>query len=305
MSQLASFLNALRDDSRVASYSELQLKQAVILRVLHLLGWDTFDVSKVQADHQAGGVTVDYALQTPSNGMIFLHIIKPMSDATREEQDKIVKLAGAENVRIAVLTDGVHWEMFAPTVRGTLNEKEFAKFSLTEHSPEEIEHQLKYFLAHRIAVSGTAFQRAEKICHERLKKKNTNLSTALSDAWSSAIQEFEEIFVELIAVEAKRRFGTEASPEAVARFFSRFVGMTTGEAAQAKRAKYSLGDEHLFDAWTSLFQQLEPLFIELMALDIEQSQNFIPEKESIAAYLHKLQAMHEQAIQNTKKLKTA
>ncbi len=305
MSQLATFLSNLQSDTRLTTYSVLQLKQAVILKVLHLLGWDAFDLSKVQADHSAGGITIDYALQTPTNGMIFLHIIKPMGDTTREQQDKIVKFAAAESVRMVVLTDGTHWEMFAPMLRGTLNEKEFAKFTITEQSADECEHLLKHYLSHRIASSGTAFTRAEKICQERLKKKSANLSTALSDAWAAVAQEFEAIFVELLTIESKRLFGSETSKEATQKFFSRFISMTTGELAQAKRTKYDTADTSLPDAWTGLFSQLEPLFVELMAMDIEKVHGFIPEKESISTFLKTLQNLHEQALGGAKRLKAA
>ncbi|MBL7990113.1 MAG: hypothetical protein JNN25_01625 [Candidatus Kapabacteria bacterium] len=306
MSQLATFLSNLHSDTRsMTAYSVLQLKQAVILKVLHLLGWDAFDISKVQADHSAGGITVDYALQTPTSGMIFLHVIKPLDDSTREQQEKIVKLAGAENVRIAVLTDGVHWEMFAPAVRGTLNEKQFAKFNIHEQSADECDHLLKHYLSHRIAVSGTAFTRAEKICSERLKKKNANLSTALSDAWASVIQEFETIFVELLVVETKRLFGHEEKIETVQKFFSRFLSMTTGEISHAKRMKYDPADTSLAEAWSALSMQLDPLFVELMVMDIEKTHGFIPEKESVTAYLQTLRGLQDQAVDNAKRLKEA
>ncbi|MCS6807371.1 MAG: hypothetical protein RML40_01280 [Bacteroidota bacterium] len=305
MSQLARFLDTLHHDTRLATYSLLQLKQAVILKILYLLGWDSFDLSKVQADHSAGGMTIDYALQTPSGAMMYLHIIKPLDDSTREQKDRVVKLAAAEGVRIAVLTDGVHWEFFAPMMRGTLNEKEFAKFSLHANATQECEHIFKHFLSYRIAVSGTAFVRAEKLCQERLKKKSTNMNSALSDAWAAVIQEFEHLFAELIAVEAKRLYNTELSTQEAQRFFSRFITLTTGELSQARRMKYDSNDILAAEAWSSLFTQLELLFVELIALDIEKRQEFIPEKEHISAFLHTLGNLHDQVLNNSKKLKTA
>ncbi|MCU0426406.1 MAG: hypothetical protein MUF71_12355 [Candidatus Kapabacteria bacterium] len=305
MSQLATFLTSIQNDTRIPGFSALQLKQALILKVLHLLGWDAFDLTKVQADHTAGGMTIDYALQTPTHSMIYLHIVKPLDDTTREQKDKIVKLAAAENVRMAVLTDGIHWEFFAPMLRGTLNEKEFAKCSLGTQPIEECEHILKHYLSYRIAVSGTAFTRAEKVCQERLKKKSANMTSALSDAWASVVQEFEELFVELTSVEAKRLFDVDSDVAAVRKFFSRFVSMTTGELSQAKRIKYDAADNNLAEAWTSLFTQLEPLFVELMAMDIEKQQGFIPEKESISAHLRTLLGLHEQAAGNSKRVKAA
>lgn len=298
MSQLATFLGNLHSDTRIASYNTLQLKQAVILKVLHLLGWDAFDVSKVQADHVAGGVTIDYALQTPTNGMIFLHIVKPLDETTHDEQDKILKLAAAENARIAVLTDGVHWSLFSPHQRGTFNDKEFACVNITEQTAEDSEQVLKHFLTYRIAVSGTAFTRAEKICTDRLKKKSKNISTAQWQAWADTLRKFEDVFAELTAVEAKR-VGGNVEVQDAKKFFAKFTTLTTSDTAQAKKIKYEGFDITAAQAWTGLLKQLDVLFIELMTIEIEQTHDFKPEKETLQAFLQAVENLHVQAIGST------
>jgi predicted type IV restriction endonuclease len=295
MSQLASFLENLRGDTRIATYNRLQLKQAVILKALHLLGWDAFDVSKVQADHLAGGMTIDYALQTPTNGIIFLHIVKPLDETTHDQQDKVLKLAAAESARIAVLTDGIHWSMFSPHQRGTFNDKEFARLNLTEQSAEDCEQILKHFLGYRIAVSGTAFTRAEKICADRLKKKQSNISTAQWQAWANTLSQFEVVFAELSCVEAKRNGGTVVLEDAQ-KFFAKFITMTTAEIVQAKKVKYEGFDIVVAQAWTGLLKELEPLFVELMIIDIEQKHDFKPEKETILTFLQNVENLHSQAV---------
>lgn len=296
MSQLATFLGNLHGDARIATYNTLQLKQAVILKVLHLLSWDAFDVTKVQADHVVGGMTIDYALQTPSNGLIFLHIIKPLDDSTHEQQDKILKLAAAENARIAVLTDGVQWLLFSPHQRGTFNDKEFAKINIMEQSPEDAEQVLKHFLGYRIAVSGTAFTRAEKICADRLKKKSSNISTAQWQAWADTLLQFEAVFVELICVEGKRNSATITLQDAQ-RFFEKFTTLTTTDGVNAaKKVKYEGFDIAAAEAWTGLMRQLEVLFVELMIIEIEQRQDFKPEKETLLAFLQNAENLHKQAM---------
>ncbi len=294
MSQLATFLENLRGDSRIAAYSPLQLKQAVIMKILHLLGWDAFDLNKVQADHLVGGVTIDYALQTPSNGMVFLHLVMPLEESTHDTQDKILKLAAAENARIAVLTDGVRWSFFSPHQRGTFNDKEFAHVNLLEQAPEDVEQVLKHFLTYRIAVSGTAFTRAEKICADRVKKKSSNISTAQWQAWTSILQQFGDAFTELTAVEATRK-GTPISVEEAQKFFAKFTSLTSSEGAQAKKMKYEGFNIAAAQAWTELMRQLEALFVELMIMEIEKAHDFKPEKETVLQFLHNADTLHTQA----------
>jgi hypothetical protein len=303
MSQLVNFITNLQTDDRLMTYSTLQLKQAVILKMLHLLGWDAFDVSKVQADHLAGGITIDYALQTPTNGMIFLHTVKPLTDATHDKQHSILQIAAAEGVRIVVLTDGVHWQLFAPMMRGTFNEKQFASLNLAQQTPEECEQVLRFYLSHRIALSGTAFLRAEKVCSDRIKKKNENLSGALVDAWDECLAKFRKPFLELLVMETKRLdesgvpANTSIANEA-STFYDRFITLTTSELPQARRVKYDANDFTIAQAWKGLLQQLEPLFIELITFDIEKAHGFKPEKESVSTYLHGLMRLHDMVSAN-------
>ncbi|TAE27516.1 MAG: hypothetical protein EAZ92_09375 [Candidatus Kapaibacterium sp.] len=294
MSQLATFLENVRGDSRITAYSTLQLKQAVIMKILHSLGWDAFDLNKVQADHLVAGTTIDYALQTPSNGMIFLHLVMPLDESTHDTQDKILKLAAAENVRIAVLTDGVRWSFFSPHQRGTFNDKEFAHLNLLEQEPDDTEQVLKHFLTYRIAVSGTAFARAEKICANRMKKKSSNISAAQWQAWTSILQQFGDVFTELIAVEATRK-GASVSLEDAQKFFAKFTLLTSSEGAQAKKMKYDGFSIAAAQAWAELMRQLEVLFVELMIIEIEKAHDFKPEKETVLQFLHNADTLHTQA----------
>jgi predicted type IV restriction endonuclease len=42
--QLSSFIESLKSDRRIVSFDEASTKQAVVTRLLSLLGWDIFNI---------------------------------------------------------------------------------------------------------------------------------------------------------------------------------------------------------------------------------------------------------------------
>jgi len=61
--ELISFIENLRIDKRMKSFDEAATKQAVILRLLSILGWDTFNIEEVKPEYSIGGKSVDYSLR--------------------------------------------------------------------------------------------------------------------------------------------------------------------------------------------------------------------------------------------------
>jgi hypothetical protein len=291
---LAQFIAAARNDTRITGFNPLQLKQSVVLKVLHLLGWDAFNASEVVPDHNAGGTTIDYALQTPS-GAIFLHVVNPMSDRTLEQQERIIKVAAASNIQLAVLTDGLRWSLFTPLPHAPLRDKEFCKLDFTTDDPVEVSSTLKKSIGHRIAISGTAFSRAEKTFNDRIKRKRQMLSTALTDAWANIVREGDTLFSELLIVEAKRSAKIEVDAAAASGFYAAFAAVATTQDS-AKRSKYDNPDLTLGQAWTGLLKQLHPMLTELMMDDIERQHQFRADYDAVDAFLLGVRRAHEYAL---------
>ncbi len=296
MDHLAQFINTARQDARIAAYNNHQLKQSVVLKVLYLLGWDAFNVSEVVADYQAGGMTIDFALQTPEHGPIFLHIVKPLNEKSVELQEKVIKTAAGNEVKLAVLTDGLRWHLFVATPHAPLHDKEFAKIDFAEGDPEELSSTLKRFLSHRLALSGTAFTRAEKTFSERVKRKQKLFSTALTDAWTRLVTEAKVVFVELLVIEVKRVAGKQIDVAVAERFYSAFASIAAQSDAN-KKARYDAVDADIdvMRAWGGLLKQLQELLSELVTNDIEREHNFRADKESVEAFLVTVQNLHDNA----------
>lgn len=49
--KLLQLINQLKSDKRLISFDEASTKQAVILRILSLIGWDTFNIDEVNPEY--------------------------------------------------------------------------------------------------------------------------------------------------------------------------------------------------------------------------------------------------------------
>jgi hypothetical protein len=291
---LAQFIAAARTDARIASYTHLQLKQAVALKILSLLGWDAFNASEVVPDFNAGGMTIDYALQTPS-GSIFLHVVNPLDERTTELQDRVIKTAAGNNVTLAVLTDGLRWGLYVPMAHASLYDKEFCRVDFRHDDPQEASSTLKKAIARRIAVSGTAFTRAEKTFNDRLKRKHETLSTSVTETWARILDEAHTVFTELLIVEAKRVAKQSVSKKEAAAFYGAFAKLATAPEAAAKKMKYEADDDTLATAWTGLLGQLQPVLTELMVNDIERVHQFRADRSAVESFIASVRRSHEAA----------
>jgi hypothetical protein len=291
---LAQFIAAARNDARITSYTHLQLKQAVVLKVLSLLGWDAFNASEVVPDFSAGGMTIDYALQTPS-GSIFLHVINPLNERTFELQDRVIKTAAGNNVGLAVLTDGLQWGLYVPMAHASLYDKEFCRVDFRHDDPQEASSTLKKAIARRIAVSGTAFTRAEKTFNDRLKRKHETLSTSVTDTWARILEESNKVFTELLVIEAKRATKQAVNKREAEAFYAAFTKLATTPETAAKKMKYEADDDTLAQVWTGLLGQLQPVLTELMMSDIERVHEFRADRSAIESFIASVRRSHEAA----------
>jgi len=61
--QLKVCINRLKTDRKIDTVDEAATKQAVVLKLLSLLGWDTFNIDEVTPEYSVAGKRVDYALK--------------------------------------------------------------------------------------------------------------------------------------------------------------------------------------------------------------------------------------------------
>lgn len=61
--QLTAFIESLKANPKVSAYDEAATKQAIILPLLHLLGWDIHNIDEVTPEFSVENRRVDYSLR--------------------------------------------------------------------------------------------------------------------------------------------------------------------------------------------------------------------------------------------------
>jgi predicted type IV restriction endonuclease len=81
--QLKSFIETLRTNPRLNAFDEAATKQAIILPLLHQLGWNTYNIDEVTPEFSVENRRVDYSLRLSNTNEVFLEIKKAGGTVSR------------------------------------------------------------------------------------------------------------------------------------------------------------------------------------------------------------------------------
>ena len=84
--KIISFLTQLKSDRTVDKFDEAATKQGVLLRVLNLLGWDTYNISEVKPEYAIGSQRVDYSLRHSGKNKVFIEVKKTGEDLENHQE---------------------------------------------------------------------------------------------------------------------------------------------------------------------------------------------------------------------------
>ena len=98
----------IKNAASFSSMDESATKQGVVLRLLSIAGWDTFDISQVVPEYTVGTKRVDYALRPGTPNAVFIEVKRPGENLERQQQ-QLLEYCFQEGVNLAVLTDGRTW----------------------------------------------------------------------------------------------------------------------------------------------------------------------------------------------------
>ncbi len=168
--------------------NEQAISQGVVLRLLHELGWDTWDTSRVWPEFQTGEGRADFALcHPPSKAMVLIEVKQPgkAEDSVRQA----LEYAFHTGVPFVILTDGQTWSFYLPAEAGSYEDRRVYKLDLFERDAAEAAITLERYLQRARIESGVSLQTARdeyrsrnrraqriprriprRIAHERVKQ---------------------------------------------------------------------------------------------------------------------------------------
>ncbi|GAI49706.1 unnamed protein product, partial [marine sediment metagenome] len=186
------------------SFDEAATKQAVILRILSLVGWDAYDIDEVKPEYPVGNSKVDYSLRYSNTNKVFIEV-KRVGEELEKHQEQLLNYSFKEGVQLPILTNGVAWWFYLPLHEGSWEQRKFYTIEIYDQAPEEIVNRLVDYLSKENVVTGVAVQTAESIYRSR--QKDNLIVDTIPKAWNRIISEPDELLIELIAEHTEKLCG--------------------------------------------------------------------------------------------------
>ena len=217
---IAQEVERIKSSVSLRTLDESATKQGVVLRLLSLAGWDTFDVSEVVPEYTVGNRRVDYALRPGSPNAVFIEVKRPGENLDRHQQ-QLLEYCFQEGVKLAALTNGWTWWLYLPLQAGSWKQRRFLTIDLDTQEPAVVERMFLDYLSLERVGSGQAVSDAEDFVES--PQRAEIIGKAIADAWNLIVETPDELLVDLIAETAERICGLIPEPELVEQFLSRRV----------------------------------------------------------------------------------
>lgn len=195
--------------------NEASVSQGIVLRLLHSLGWPSYDTDSVWPEYSLSGRRVDYALCSPPGKPIAFIEVKQIGQSEGAER-QLFEYAFHDGVPLAILTDGREWNFFLPGEQGDYGERRVYKLDIVERDIKECVERLERYLLHSSVASGLAIQAARD--DYRNVSKSRQMLAALPKAWSQMISDEDEMLLEIVADRVESLCGFKPDPDMVAGF---------------------------------------------------------------------------------------
>jgi len=217
--QIISLIDDLKSNKRLSSFDEASTKQAVVLRLLSFLGWDIFNVEEVYPDYATNASNVSYALRTKDTNKIFIEV-KKIHEKLDAYQKEIIALASAENVDLAVLTNGITWWFYLIPAKGGWQQKWFYSVDLFKQKPDTFVPRLMDLLTKSKVSTDQALKTAKTLLHDKKQKMAADF---LPKAWNQIISQPNKIFIELLSLHTEKLCGYKVDIKSIETFLSKHI----------------------------------------------------------------------------------
>ena len=212
---IAQAVEQIRNTVSLSVLDESATRQGVVLRLLSLAGWDTFDISQVVPEYTVGTRRVDYALRPGSPNAVFIEVKRPGENLERHQQ-QLLEYCFQEGVKLAVLTNGRTWWLYLPLQAGSWEQRRFLTIDLEAQEPSVVEGRFLEYLSPERVGSGRAVADAEALVESQQRAEI--IGKTIAAAWAQIIETPDELLVDLISETTERICGFKPEPELVELF---------------------------------------------------------------------------------------
>jgi hypothetical protein len=214
--QIIAFIESLKGDKRLFSLDEASTKQAIIIKMLSLLGWDIFNVDEVKPDLVVKSYMVDYALRKNRFNTVFIGVNKA-GEELRKDQKEILASAISEGVKLVLVTNGFQWWFYLSFQEGVAEQRKVCAVDLLKQKPEEVAARLVSLLEKGNVASGKALKKAETM---QTSRQSRAVDRYMSEAWQSLLKRPPEVLIKLINETFEKLSGYPVEEKQITKFLS-------------------------------------------------------------------------------------
>jgi hypothetical protein len=213
---LEQTIQSISESLRAGRYpNEPAISQGVVLRILHELGWDTYNPDHVWPEYSVAGRRVDFALCFPSKApVVFIEVKQPGRAEGGDQQ--LFEYAYHRGVQMAILCDGKTWGFYLPAEQGSYDERRVYKLDLQERTASEAAEKLTRYLSFPRASSGEAIEDARR--DYRDQNRRALARKTIPDAWQELVEGEEPSLTERLATEVETKCGVKPEIDDVVAF---------------------------------------------------------------------------------------
>jgi len=215
--RLFELISKIQIEKRLEGFDEAATKQAVVLRILNCLQWDSYTIDEVFPEYTVEGTRVDFSLRHGNFNKAFIEVKKIDTDLEKH-QKQLLEYSFKEGVKLAILTNGITWWFYLPLTEGSWEQRKFFTIEIYDQEANEIAQRFHDFLSKENVVSGKAIDNAEKMYKGRQKKEQ--IKATMPKAWKRIIEEENEGLIDIIAETTEKLCGHKPDAETVSEFIS-------------------------------------------------------------------------------------
>ena len=212
---IQTFVDQLKSNPKLVHYDEASTKQALILPLLQLLGWNPFDIDEITPEFPVETKKIDFCLRINNISKFFIEVKKAGEDLETHEK-QLLDYSFRAGVSLAALTNGTTWWFYLPTQEGEWTERKCYAIDILEQASSDIVSKFIDLLSRENVESGDAFSNAENLYTERREKERLN--KAIPDAWNKIVNEPDPVLVQLLTETTEKLCGVKPDELAVSNF---------------------------------------------------------------------------------------
>ena len=210
----------IKGETSFGAMDESATKQGVVLRLLSVAGWDTFDISQVVPEYTVGTRRVDYALRPGTPNAVFIEVKCPGENLERHQQ-QLLEYCFQEGVNLAVLTNGRTWWLYLPLQAGSWEQRRFLTIDIEVQESDIVERRFLEYLSPEMVISGQAVRDAEALV--KSQQRAEIIGKTIVTARNQIVETPHELLVDLISETTERICGFKPETELVEQFLAQRI----------------------------------------------------------------------------------